>query len=133
MSVTSTHWGGTLPAEGYERAYGDIASSTITNLNGCFYTNHAFAGLFYSATPIQINGALISRNESIVYSAPGLVFNHDERLTGGTWGDLGLIGGGGNVWDDVEIISWWRDDNICYEQNACGGDGENVDGGECDS
>ncbi len=110
-TITSANWGGTLPATGFSKPYRDIATSSIAQLNGCFYTNHAFAGYVYASGNIEVNGALISRNESVVYSASGLVFNHDERLTGGSWADLGLIGGGGQVWNNIQVIAWWKDDN----------------------
>ena len=33
---------------------------------------------------IQMNGALVSRNESIIYGGPSLNFNYDCRLLGGS-------------------------------------------------
>lgn len=106
-SINSNHWGGTLPAHGYNRQYKNIAEPNIYHLDGCFYTNHAFAGFFNGGgNTITFNGALISRNESIVYT-PRLTMNHDERLTGRSWTDLGIIGGGGKVWDDIVVQAYW--------------------------
>ncbi len=107
-NLNSSHWGGNLPDHGSSRQwhYGDLSSNDIQRLDGCFFTNHAFAGLILASGTIQINGAVISRNESIVYS-PRIEFNHDERLTGRSWEDLGLIGGGGRVWDDIVVEAFW--------------------------
>ena len=104
QSLSSSHWGGNLPKNGTQ--YRDVSTINIGNLDGCFYTNHAFGAYMRDSKMIRINGALICRNESIVFS-PRIEMNHDERLTGRSWEDLGLIGGGGKVWESITVEAWW--------------------------
>ena len=106
-AVDPATWGGNLPAPA-DRTFSTFASGNIWNLDGCFFTNHAFAGLIRGGTEtVRFNGALIARNESIVFS-PRLEINHDARLTGRSWEDMGLIGGGGKVWSDIALAAWWK-------------------------
>jgi hypothetical protein len=109
-SLRSANWGGNLPVAGpaVTLAYGDISTNQIGRLDGCFFTNHAFGAYITDPARIQINGALISRNESIVFS-PRIEMNHDERLTGRSWEDLGIVGGG-KVWDAITVEAWWSSD-----------------------
>jgi hypothetical protein len=74
------YWGGTLTAP---TTYDTLASMTMTRLDGVFYTNHAFAWHTSPTTPIHLNGAMVCRNESIIYSGPSMNFNYDCRLLGG--------------------------------------------------
>lgn len=83
--VNSATWGGNVPPGGNVN-YSSIASLAIDRLDGVFYTNHAFAWLTVPSTPINVNGAIVSRNESIIYGGPGIHMNYDCRLLGGNSG-----------------------------------------------
>ncbi|MBL8732119.1 MAG: hypothetical protein JNN13_07095 [Planctomycetes bacterium] len=80
-ALDPANWGGTITGS---VTYGSIASTSMARLDGVFYTNHAFAWLTLPSTAIQMNGALVSRNESIIYGGPSLNFNYDCRLLGGS-------------------------------------------------
>jgi len=112
VPLDPSHWGGNLPDPGAAGSwnYSDIATNDISQFDGCFYTNHAFAGLLRASDTIRFNGGLISRNEAIVYS-PRIEFNHDERLSGRSWEDMGIVGGGGRVWDDIVVEAYWTGDD----------------------
>jgi hypothetical protein len=85
VPLTTSYWGGNMPALGI-LSYSLVASLAMTRVDGVFFTNHAFAWLSVPTSPIHVNGALVSRNESIVYGGPGLNFNYDCRLLGGAQG-----------------------------------------------
>lgn len=82
---TSGAWAGNLP-EG-AAGFGDVCTIEIARIDGALYTNHALcARVNEPEGDITVNGAVVSRVESIVYSVPSgrsLVFNHDRRLLGG--------------------------------------------------
>ncbi|TET35557.1 MAG: hypothetical protein E3J72_10425 [Planctomycetota bacterium] len=66
--------------------YNQIATSNIGNIHAAMYTNHTVAGRISSDAPnrnLLILGALVSRNEAIIYSASRFLMNHDLRLLGG--------------------------------------------------
>ena len=97
------NWAGNLQ-EGQE-TYSDVSNSEIGRLDAAFYTNHTFAAVVSNpAGRIQINGAVVSRNESIIYAADGLELNHDERLTGRGSPQSGFDSPLG--WDPVRFIHW---------------------------
>ncbi|HHI81290.1 MAG TPA: hypothetical protein ENK02_15100 [Planctomycetes bacterium] len=85
--LTPSKWGGNIPGTGISN-YSDIASIYMTNLDGVFYTNHAFAWLTVPGTDINVNGAIISRNESIIYGGK-IYMNYDARMLGGKNGVAG--------------------------------------------
>ena len=87
-ALNTTNWGGTITGS---VSYGSIASTSMARLDGVFYTNHAFAWLTVPSTAIQMNGAVVSRNESIIYGGPSLNFNYDCRLLGGSSSLIGDI------------------------------------------
>lgn len=80
-ALNPTNWGGTITSS---VAYSSIASGAMTRLDGAFYTNHAFAWLTTPSSAIHMNGAMVSRNESVIYGGPGLHMNYDARLLGGS-------------------------------------------------
>ncbi len=59
-------------------AYSSVATDSMGNLNGIFYTDHAAAMRLGNSTS-YLNGVLVSRNEQIVYQ-DSLVFNYDSRV-----------------------------------------------------
>ncbi len=75
------HWGGNMPPGGIK--YSDVASVHANHLDGVFYTNHSFCWFVTNSHDAVINGALVSRNENIIYGTPHLYFNFDCRLLGG--------------------------------------------------
>jgi len=89
-ALDTSNWGGNMPALGIAK-YSDIASMKMSQMDGVFYTNHAFAwtALPGGGTDINLNGALVCRNESIIYEAKHLNFNHDARLLGSASGIAG--------------------------------------------
>jgi hypothetical protein len=79
--LESANWAGNAPATA--TAYSAVSTLAIAELDATLGTNHDFA--MYSQTPkdhIEILGCLVSRNESIVYSAHSLSLNYDYRLMG---------------------------------------------------
>ncbi len=103
QSLSRENWAGNLQ-EGQE-TYSDVSNSEIGRLDAAFYTNHTFAAVVSNpAGRIQINGAVVSRNESIIYAADGLELNHDERLTGRGNSQSGFDSPLG--WDPVRFIHW---------------------------
>lgn len=55
---------------------GDV--NGVRNLNGIYYTNHAFAGKTGAGT-VTFNGSVISKDEAIIFR-DSVVFNYDERV-----------------------------------------------------
>ena len=84
-ALTASNWGGNIPSAGVA-SYSSIASLYATNLDAVVYTNHSFCWVVLGSTAAQINGALVCRNENIIYGTPSLSFNHDPRLLGGRSG-----------------------------------------------
>lgn len=83
-------WGGNMPAGGIAK-YSDIASLYANHLDATFYTNHSFCYLVLGSQAAEINGALVSRNENIIYGTPSIEMNHDSRLLGGNSGVAGTL------------------------------------------
>jgi len=83
--LDSANWDGNMPASGIA-GYHSIASMTAANLDAVFYTNHSFCWTVLGSESAKINGALVSRNENIVYGTPSLEVNYDCRLLGGSSG-----------------------------------------------
>ena len=83
-------WGGNMPVGGIA-SYSSIASLYANQLDAIFYTNHSFCYVVFGSTDAVINGALVSRNENVVYGTPKLKFNYDCRLLGGKSGIAGEI------------------------------------------
>ncbi|MEM7305768.1 MAG: hypothetical protein AAF682_03815 [Planctomycetota bacterium] len=81
-------WEGNLPAGGVA-SYSSIASLYANNIDAVLYTNHAFCYVVFGGDTAKINGAIVSRNESIIYGTPDIEFNHDSRLLGGSSGMAG--------------------------------------------
>ncbi len=75
------HWGGNMPPGGIN--YNDVASVHANHLDGVFYTNHSFCWFVTNSHDAVINGALVSRNENIIYGTPHMYINYDCRLLGG--------------------------------------------------
>jgi hypothetical protein len=86
-ALNQTNWGGNMPVAGIAN-YGDIAVNNAYNLDATIYTNHSFCYFVVGNQPAQINGALVCRNENIVYGTPSVEMNHDARLLGGSSGLL---------------------------------------------
>lgn len=84
-SLNSTNWGGNIPGAGVA-SYSSIASLYATNLDAVFYTNHSFCWLVLGSAAAQINGAVVCRNENIIYGTPSMTVNYDARLLGGRTG-----------------------------------------------
>lgn len=87
-SLDTSNWGGNMPLAGISN-YKDISTLYANQLDAVFYTNHAFCWVVLGGSDAVINGALVSRNESVVYGTPSLKVNHDSRLLGGANGMAG--------------------------------------------
>lgn len=89
-AINSTNFGGNVPIGGVG-AYSDISSLYAGRLDAVMYTNHSFCWTVFGGDPAQINGAVISRNENIVYGTPSIEMNYDCRLLGGVTGKAGKL------------------------------------------
>ncbi len=87
-SLNTTNWGGNMPASGIAN-YRDIATLYANHIDAVIYTNHSFCYTVLGSQPAVINGALVSRNENIVYGTPSISINYDDRLLGGAAGMAG--------------------------------------------
>lgn len=86
--------------------FGDIATNSLNKIDGVFYTNHAFAGKLGNGA--AVNGAIISKDEAIIYSNT-LTINYDERIHSRySTGQNRLIDIGLPVSKKVDIIRWWE-------------------------
>ncbi len=86
--------------------FGDIADNTVNRLDGVFYTNHAFCGR--TGNGAIINGAIISKDEAIIYRNT-ITINYDERINSKyTSGENSVIDIDLPVSKKVEIIRWWE-------------------------
>ena len=104
QALSQESWAGNLQ-EGEDITYSQVATSEIARLDAAFYTNHTFAAVVSNPDGvIQVNGSVVSRNESIIYAADGLELNHDERLTGRGSPESGFDSPLG--WDPVRFIHW---------------------------
>ena len=97
-------WAGNRPATASN--FSDVSSIYIDKLESSIYTNHAVAALMLNfGGTIEINGSIVSRNESLVYGADHLYMNHDPRLLGSdvarTYGVQMPID-----WEPLEITTW---------------------------
>ena len=106
-AMSSSDWGGNLPVGGVSK-YSDIASMKMTNIDATLYTNHAMAwtALPGSGNDIEVNGALIARNEAIIYGADSITFNYDCRLLGGNQGFAQTLFELPQVVAPLRTVSW---------------------------
>jgi hypothetical protein len=103
IPLDSAGWGGNMPPGGIAN-YSDIATLYATNLDAVFYTNHSFCYTVLGGESAKINGALVSRNENIIYGTPSIEINYDCRLLGG---HSGLAGGLlPQVMEDPQLLLW---------------------------
>jgi hypothetical protein len=80
--MTPANFAGNIPPGGVA-TYSSIASMSAHTLEAVFYTNHTFCWTVLGGTAAKINGALVSRNENIIYGTPSMTVNQDCRLLGG--------------------------------------------------
>ncbi len=105
VPLDTNNWGGNMPSGGIAQ-YKDIATLYANNLDAVFYTNHSFCYLVVGSQPAKINGALVSRNENIIYGTPSIEINHDSRLLGGNSGLAGTLLP--QVMQSPGIVRWQR-------------------------
>ncbi|MCE9594729.1 MAG: hypothetical protein K8S98_11100 [Planctomycetes bacterium] len=84
-ALNTTNFGGNMPVAGIP-SYNSIASVYANRLDAVLYTNHSFCWLVLGGADALINGALVSRNENIIYGTPAMQANYDCRLIGGNTG-----------------------------------------------
>ncbi len=85
IPLNNSNWSGNIPASGIS-SYHSIASMRANQLDAVIYTNHGFCWTVLGSSSAVINGALVSRNENIVYGTPSMDVNYDTRLLGGASG-----------------------------------------------
>ena len=90
VPLDTANWGGNMPIGGIAN-YSDIATLYANNIDAVMYTNHSFCYTVLGSQPARINGALVSRNENIVYGTPRIEINYDNRLLGGVAGMAGEL------------------------------------------
>ncbi|MBI4602803.1 MAG: hypothetical protein HY721_12675 [Planctomycetes bacterium] len=115
-SLSSTLWDGNAPPT--PTAFSSVSTLNIPRIDATLYTNHTLAALMIvpSNQDIQFNGAIISRNESIIYGARNIIMNHDERLSGGGGETFGM-----SVpvsWKPLTLASWEYDTQVAPETLA---------------
>jgi hypothetical protein len=81
--LNTTNWGGNMPPGGFG-SYNAIGSMNAARLDAVFYTNHSFCWTVLGGGNATINGAIVSRNEDIIYGTPRMIVNQDCRLLGGS-------------------------------------------------
>ncbi len=114
--MNTGHFAGNMPAGGI-RDYSDIGSLQATNLDAAFYTNHSFCYLVLGGESARINGAMVARNENIVYGTPSMEVNYDSRLLGGSTGAAGTMLP--SALAPLEIIQWRRlDEDPLHNMDA---------------
>lgn len=105
VPLDAANWGGNMPLAGIG-AYSSIASLYANKLDAVFYTNHSFCYLVLGGTKAEINGALVSRNENIIYGTPSIEISHDARLLGGSSGKAASLLP--RTLDPVRVLRWAR-------------------------
>jgi hypothetical protein len=88
--LNTGHWRGNMPPGGYG-SFKDISSLYANRLDATIYTNHSFCWTVLGSNPASINGALVCRNENIVYGTPSVTMNHDPRLLGNAAGKASML------------------------------------------
>jgi hypothetical protein len=83
--------------------YSDFSSSSVSRMDGIFYTNHALAGWFTGGC--QFNGSVVARNESMILTSGSITLNHDERLSS-RYQDLMAMNMYIPLTKDYSTISW---------------------------
>jgi len=101
--LTPAYWGGNMPAVGIP-SYSSVASLYAARMDATFYTNHSFCYVVFGSADAVINGAVVSRNENIVYGTPKIKINYDCRLLGGRSGIAGEMLP--QVLSDPTILRW---------------------------
>ena len=103
--LDTSNWGGNMPGAGIS-SYSDIASLYADHIDAVLYTNHSFCYLVLGSNTAKINGALVSRNENIIYGTPTIEMNHDARLLGGSTGMASSLLP--KVMQSPQIVRWQR-------------------------
>lgn len=84
--------------------FSQLAVNSINKLEGVFYTNHAFTGR--TGYGIHINGAIISKDEAIIYRNT-IQMNYDERIHSRYRSDPNwLINLNLPIANEVDVLLW---------------------------
>jgi hypothetical protein len=103
-SLNSTNWASNSLTT-TTVAYSTISTNNLSQIDAVFYTNHTLAALMLNAgADIKMNGAIVSRNESIIYSARNIFMNHDARLNGQGGDFFGLYVP--KTWAPLDLAQW---------------------------
>jgi len=109
-SLTSTNWAGNVPSG--TPTFASISTYNIRRIDASLYTNHTLAALMTpgSTVDINMNGTIVSRNESIIYGAKRILMNHDERLSGQGGGIFGFSSP--VTWEPLDVGNWSYDKDL---------------------
>lgn len=99
--LSTSTWGGNIGSYSVS-PYSNIATTSIAQLDGVFYTNHAFSMLSTATGGTTINGSLVCRNEQVIYT-DALTLNYDCRMLGGGGMAAELLPR--NI-DRIVVMSW---------------------------
>ena len=81
-TLASGTWAGNLPPE--TTKFSSLSTTKVKTVHGVLYTNHAAAMVTLAyGYDFNLFGALVSRNESMIYGTNSLNLWHDRRLAGG--------------------------------------------------
>lgn len=86
-------------------SFSDIATNTLNQLDGIFYTNHFLAGRI--GVGGVINGSMVAKDEAIIYTNT-LNINYDPRIKSSGAGQNKLIAVTLPIAQRVQVIRWWR-------------------------
>ncbi len=87
-ALNSGQWAGNVPPG--TANFSEISTLELTDVNAAIYTNHAAAMVTLAwGRDFNLLGAIVSRNESMIYGTNSMNLTHDRRLTaGGAYGSL---------------------------------------------
>lgn len=87
-ALNSGLWAGNLPPGTVN--FSELSTLELTDIHAAVYTNHAAAMVTLAwGKDFNLLGALVSRNESMIYGTNSMNLFHDRRLTaGGAYGSL---------------------------------------------
>lgn len=108
--LTAGNWAGNVPSG--SPTFGSISTYNIRTIDAALYTNHTLAAVMIpggSAT-INMNGSIVSRNESIIYGAQKIAMNHDERLSGDGGEQFGFFSP--VDWKPLQVGNWAFDRKV---------------------
>jgi len=116
VSLDQSNWEGNMP--GGVTTYTGISSTTPTNVDAAFYTNHSLAALSLAwSSDMHWRGCVVSRNEAIIYGTKTINFHYDLRLYGGGESFGFYLP---KVWAPIETLLWQTGTGTLAEEEGEG-------------